>query len=1192
AFRGGPTRTHVPLPDSAAVGAGADATALDGPVDDSQATVNLTDAAAIPVGLLIRVGDEQMLVNAKSNNTLTVTRAANGTTATAHEGGAAVNPAFDQRGAGFARKTGSAVDIGAAEADYAINAAAGTPQSVTLGTLFPALLKATVTESGSPVVGLSVNFDAPASGASGTFTGTGTNSASALTDSDGVATAPAFNANAVAGAYNVAASLAGGSPSVNFGLTNLKLGQTITFDALPGKTFGDAPFTVSATGGASGKAVTFSSTTPAFCSVSANTVTILAATIHVGDTCTVRASQAGNDSYEAAQDVDRSFSIARAGSTTAVNCPGSVTYNGSAQTPCTANVTGAGGLSQTLTVSYTDNTVAGTASATAAFAGDDNHTNSSGSKTFTITKAPSTTTVTCAGGNVYTGSPLTPCTASVTGAGGFSQSPTVNYKDNTVVGTATAAADFLGDANHDGSSDSKTFQIAKADSTVTVTCPASVTYDGSAQTPCSASVSGAGGLSQSLTVTYSNNVNAGTGTATASADYIGDANHDRSNGSKTFSIGKAVSTTTVLVSDAVYDGQPHGATATVTGAGGLSQNLTVTYTGRNGTSYPASTNAPTNAGDYTATASFTDGNHATSSDSKDFRIAKAAQTITFGAPADRTFGDADFLLDVSASSGLGVTFDWSGQCAVSNSKVHITGAGSCTVTASQGGDGNYEAAASVSRSFQIAKASTTTTLSSAPNPSGAGQLLTLTATVTSAAGVPTGAVTFRDGGNVLACSNAGGQALVVGVATCTTAALGAGGHALTAEYTGDANFLASTGSLSGVQTVGGAFEFSRAVYAVTERGGSVAITVRRTGDASQAASVDYSTDDGSTPSVAVACSATTGQALERCDYTRAAGTLQFAANETEKTFVVLVNDDSYVEGTETTALRLSNPSAGAVLGLLNAAALEITDDAAESAANVIDDDEAFVRQHYHDFLNREPDADGLKFWTDGIRACGADAGCREVKRVHTSAAFFLSIEFQQTGYFAYRVHKAAFGDLAGKPVPVTLDNFLRDTQRLGAGVVVNQGDWQAQLEANRQAYAVEFVRRPEFVARHPSTMNATAFVNLLNDDAGGVLDEAEKAALVAELTPNPSDATLRADVLRQVADNAALVLREKNRAFVLMQYIGYLRRNPSDAPEQNLDFAGYNFWLSKLELFGGDFVGAEMVKAFINSVEYRSRFGR
>jgi hypothetical protein len=416
---------------------------------------------------------------------------------------------------------------------------------------------------------------------------------------------------------------------------------------------------------------------------------------------------------------------------------------------------------------------------------------------------------------------------------------------------------------------------------------------------------------------------------------------------------------------------------------------------------------------------------------------------------------------------------------------------------------------------------------------------------------------------------------------------------VTAEYSGDANFLASAGSLPGGQAVGGAFAFSQPVYTVAERGGSVTITVRRTGDTGAAASVDYSTEDGSVPAVAAACSAAAGLALERCDYTRAAGMLRFDAGESEKTFVVLVNDDSHTEGAEATRLRLSDPSEGAVLGGQASAVLEITDDAAETAANVVDDDETFVRGHYHDFLNREPDAEGLKFWADGIRACGADEGCREVKRVHTSAAFFLSIEFQETGYFAYRVRKAAFGDLApDRVVPVALRDFLRDTQSLGGGVVVGQGAWRQRLDENRRDFASEFVRRAEFLTRYPSGMSATEFVNRLDTDAGGVLGAAESEALVAELSPNPSDAGLRASVLMKVADSPALVRREKDRAFVLMQYIGYLRRNPNDAPEEKLDFAGFNFWLQKLEQFGGDFVGAEMVRAFINSTEYRGRFGR
>ncbi|HEV2860518.1 MAG TPA: hypothetical protein VGX48_05910, partial [Pyrinomonadaceae bacterium] len=61
-------------------------------------------------------------------------------------------------------------------------------------------------------------------------------------------------------------------------------------------------------------------------------------------------------------------------------------------------------------------------------------------------------------------------------------------------------------------------------------------------------------------------------------------------------------------------------------------------------------------------------------------------------------------------------------------------------------------------------------------------------------------------------------------------------------------------------------------------------------------------------------------------------------------------------------------------------------------------------------------------------------------------------------------------------------------------------------------------------------------------------------------------------------------------AFVLMQYFGYLRRNPNSAPD--FDYTGYDFWLGNLERFNGNFVQAELVKAFISSEEYRKRFGQ
>jgi hypothetical protein len=257
--------------------------------------------------------------------------------------------------------------------------------------------------------------------------------------------------------------------------------------------------------------------------------------------------------------------------------------------------------------------------------------------------------------------------------------------------------------------------------------------------------------------------------------------------------------------------------------------------------------------------------------------------------------------------------------------------------------------------------------------------------------------------------------------------------------------------------------------------------------------------------------------------------------------------------------------------------------------NPIDESQFFVRQHYLDFLNREPDPSGWSFWIQGIESCGANAQCREVKRIDTSAAFFLSIEFQETGFFVYRVYKAAFGNVPNTPVPLTIQEFLPETQEVGRGVVVHQAGWEQQLEANKQAWVASLTLRRRFTSAFPSTISNAQFVDTLNANTGGALSQAERDSLVTRLD---AGAITRAQALREVAENTEFRRREFNRAFVLMQYFGYLRRNPDDAPEPNLDFTGYNFWLAKLNQFGGNYRAAEMVKAFISSDEYRKRFGQ
>ncbi len=379
-------------------------------------------------------------------------------------------------------------------------------------------------------------------------------------------------------------------------------------------------------------------------------------------------------------------------------------------------------------------------------------------------------------------------------------------------------------------------------------------------------------------------------------------------------------------------------------------------------------------------------------------------------------------------------------------------------------------------------------------------------------------------------------------------------------------------------------QFSNSTASVTETLNAttkVDLLVTRTGNTSVAAKVDYATTDAT--------------ASERSDYLAALGTLMFAAGETSKTVSVFIVDDRFGEGPETFNVTLSNPT-GCTLGSPGAVAVTINSDEAANGSNPLKDatfdSDFFVRQQYVDFFNREADAGGLAFWKNQLDMCTTSA-CRDIKRVNVSGAFFLSIEFQQTGYLVYKTYQAAFnsGENLG------LRQFLPDTQEIGRGVVIGQPGADQLLDQNKQRFFDDFVLRTSFVAAYPASMSAAQFVDKLNANtydpsipgSGGALTQGQRDALVSQLSANPSSATLRSPVLRSVAENSTFSARQSNKAFVLMQYFGYLRRNPNDAP--NSDFSGYNFWLGKLNEFNGNFVNAEMVKAFIVSGEYQQRFG-
>src|SRR5437016_5131830 len=185
--------------------------------------------------------------------------------------------------------------------------------------------------------------------------------------------------------------------------------------------------------------------------------------------------------------------------------------------------------------------------------------------------------------------------------------------------------------------------------------------------------------------------------------------------------------------------------------------------------------------------------------------------------------------------------------------------------------------------------------------------------------------------------------------------------------------------------------------------------VTRSGSTTGTASLSYATSDSAG---LVNCSVANGLASAKCDYISALGMLKFAAGETSKTISILIINDSYLEGPETFSVTLSNPT-GASLTSPSTATVTINDNDTSTGANPIDQAGFFVTEHYYDFLNRLPDASGLTFWTNEITSCGTDQACIALKHINVSAAFFLSIEFQQTGYLVERIYKAAYGDAIG-----------------------------------------------------------------------------------------------------------------------------------------------------------------------------------
>jgi hypothetical protein len=238
-------------------------------------------------------------------------------------------------------------------------------------------------------------------------------------------------------------------------------------------------------------------------------------------------------------------------------------------------------------------------------------------------------------------------------------------------------------------------------------------------------------------------------------------------------------------------------------------------------------------------------------------------------------------------------------------------------------------------------------------------------------------------------------------------------------------------------------------------------------------------------------------------------------------------------------------------------------------SNPLESPEFFVRQQYLDFLVREPEQSGLDFWSGQLRSCDADAECLRQRRLEVSAAFFIAQEFQDSGLYLYDLYE---GSLGRRP---QYSEYATDRPQVVGG---------PHLEADKVAFARNFVERTEFIQIYPQTWGAEVFVDALIHRAeltSGLNLSGQRANLLSLYESGTTMTDSRSLVLRSIVEAEQFKLTQYNPGFVLAEYFSYLGRNP--------DTAGYNFWLNVLNSGSGNNYGG-MVCSFVTSAEYQRRF--
>ncbi|HLL71231.1 MAG TPA: Calx-beta domain-containing protein, partial [Pyrinomonadaceae bacterium] len=368
-------------------------------------------------------------------------------------------------------------------------------------------------------------------------------------------------------------------------------------------------------------------------------------------------------------------------------------------------------------------------------------------------------------------------------------------------------------------------------------------------------------------------------------------------------------------------------------------------------------------------------------------------------------------------------------------------------------------------------------------------------------------------------------------------------------------------------------QFSAPTYQFSEGAGRATVTVTRTGNTLGAITVGFQTIDDP---ASVPCATYNGTAYARCDYATTIDTLTFSAADTSKVITIPLIDDVHVEGPETLQVRLLNPS-NAQLGTQANATLTITDNGdAAGAPNPVFTTPFFVRQQYLDFLSREPESG--EPWSAVLNNCPNVNNNPDCDRLTVSKSFFKSPEFQLKGFFVYRFYGLSFGRL---PLYTEIVADMRSVT----------GATEDEVYQKKGAFSNNWVQRPAFKAAFDgktssefvnAMMNSYTLQTITTPDPQNP-DRGAKVNLTrANLLDGLNNGTLsRAQIVRAIADSDQVFAIEYNRAYVAMQYFGYLRRDP--------DAGGFNAWLNYLSANPTD--DRTMVRGFANSQEYQLRFG-